>query len=265
MTTTRAGRATLHVALFFIGYVATVVAFGVSKGFMPPHLRELWWGTSSTLALLALTALLLRREGRRAHEVGLAWSRSSPIRFAAGLLVAALVYATMLGVIAIVAGPLEVTRTPSPGGTALLIGAATLLALSAMEEVGFRAYPLWTLASVVGAWWAQLVVAVMFALLHVAYGWGPAAVVFGVLPSAILFGAAAVATRGLAFPLGIHVGMNLCLWLMGEKGEPGLWKIGISPEAEAAGRYTPLIGLVVTLAWAAAVTVWGRRRSRTGS
>lgn len=260
-TIIRPARATAHTALFWIAYLAILFGFGITKGFLPPRFRELWWGVASLLALLALTGVLLRRDGRTAREVGLGWSRMSPPRFIIGLVIGALVYATMLGVISIVVGPLDITRTPAPGATAVVIGVSALLALGAMEEVGFRAYPLWTLASALGTWWSQLIVALAFALVHVAYGWAPSAVVSGVLPSALLFGAAAVATRGLALPLGIHVGMNICLWLMGEKSDPGMWKISVGAQFEAAtATYAPMIGLVVTLAWACAITVWGMRR-----
>jgi membrane protease YdiL (CAAX protease family) len=103
--------------------------------------------------------------------VGLQWSATSLRRFGAGLLLGVGVYATILLLISLIAGPLEFHRATRPTGVVLLTVVATTLALGAMEEIGFRAYPLFTLADSLGRWWGQLIVAVAFALTHVLCGW----------------------------------------------------------------------------------------------
>jgi hypothetical protein len=180
-----------------------------------------------------------------------------------GLVLGLAVYAAVLLLISLIAGPLKVTRVTAPTSLALLTGVATTLALAAMEEVGFRAYPLWILAGPLGVWWGQAVVAGAFALVHILYGWSMSTVLLGVFPSALLFGAVAVATRGIAGPLGVHVALNLCQRLMGEKGEPGVWHIGMSSASEpVVTTLAPIIYFVVVTGSAIAVTLWWSWRAK---
>jgi membrane protease YdiL (CAAX protease family) len=171
-----------------------------------------------------------------------------------GLLLGVAVYSTMLLVISLIAGPLEISRAVRPTGLALLTVVATTLALGAMEEVGFRAYPLMTLVESLGKWWGQLIVAVAFALTHILYGWSFSTVALGVFPSALLFGATAVVTRGIACPLGVHVALNLGQWAMGEKGESGIWLVTLDSASEAeVAAVAPIIGFTVVTLSALAV------------
>ena len=176
---------------------------------------------------------------------------------ATGLLLGTLVFAVIILLVFLIAGPLEFTRVSAPSGRAIVSGMAVTLALAMMEEVGFRAYPLWTLVDRWGIWWAQGVVAVAFSLMHIVYGWSIGSVLLGVFPSALLYGAVAVATRGIACPLGVHVALNLCQRLIGEKGEPLLWHVGMSKASEPmVAALSPVIGCVMLLAAAVSVTMW---------
>lgn len=47
---------------------------------------------------------------------------------------------------------------------------------------------------------------------------------FGAFVGSILFGMAALTTRGLAVPIGVHAAWNFGEWIVGEKEIPGLWK-----------------------------------------
>lgn len=257
------GRAAGHVGGFWIGYLVILAVFGFMTGFLPPRVGRLAWGGASAVGLLSLTFWLLRREDRTVDEVGLRWSVGSLWRLLAGLLLGIAVYVIILLTISSIAGPLHVTRATAPTGFAIVSGIATTLLLAVMEEVGFRAYPLWTLVGSFGVWWGQLVVAAAFALVHILYGWSMGAVLLGVFPSALLFGAVAIATRGIACPIGVHVALNLCQWLMGEKSEPGVWHIGMSRLSEPrVAALAPSIGFVVVLGSAIAVTLWWTWRAR---
>jgi membrane protease YdiL (CAAX protease family) len=252
-----------HVGGFWIGYLVILFAFAFLKGLLPPRFGPLAWGGASAIGLLYLTFWLLRREHRTVNDVGLRWSARSPRRFVAGLLLGTAVSAMMLLAISLIAGPLEISRVTAPSSAAIMVIVATTLALGIMEEVGFRAYSLWTLVESFGIWWGQLVVAGAFTLMHLVYGWSIGTALLGVFPSALLFGAAAIATRGVACPLGVHVAMNLCRWLMGETADPGVWRIGASGAAEhRVGAAAPAIGFGVVIAAAVAVTLWSVWRAR---
>lgn len=52
---------------------------------------------------------------------------------------------------------------------------------------------------------------------------------FGPFAGAILFGLAALATRGIGVPLGIHIAFNLGHWVMGQNEICGFWHASIDP------------------------------------
>jgi Type II CAAX prenyl endopeptidase Rce1-like len=117
-----------------------------------------------------------------------------------------------------------------------------------MEELGFRGYPLRTLVPGLGLWPAQAIVAVAFSLCHLAFGWSWTTILLGVIPSALLFGMAAIASRGLAVPIGLHAGVNLAQSSMSGNSSWGFWKLAMDDQAR--GRITalsPISGVAVTV------------------
>ncbi|HYC93630.1 MAG TPA: type II CAAX endopeptidase family protein [Thermoanaerobaculia bacterium] len=206
----------LSVFIFWAGYLAVFYAFGTLG------LGQLSWATACSVGMLLLTLLFLRLERRRAGDIGLALDRGSVPRFLVGGAIGLGMFAVQLGVVSIFAGRIGFERT---GGNALL-AIATFLALSCAEELAFRGYALRTLDARLGRWPAQLIVAVAFALAHVAYGF-PVSYAAGVLPAGLVYGAAAVRSRGLAMPIALHAAWNLADWLVGGKGEPGLWRMAL--------------------------------------
>jgi uncharacterized protein len=142
----------------------------------------------------------------------------------------------------------------------VVLMSCAFLAIACTEELGFRGYPLRTLHPVLGLWPAQAVVALAFGLTHVVYGWSLADVVMGVLPGALLFGLAAVASRGLALPIGLHAAWNLASWSIGVRGP---WtmvvRAGERDRLLLAGRIsaTAVVLTAAVVAW-----WWYRERER---
>ncbi len=244
--------ATARALLFLVAYIAVLVLVGSFKGLVPIAWGPFVWGSASTVLLVTLTLVVLRSEKRRPADVGLAIEASSVGRLGAGIAIGVALYALNLLVVRLVAGPVGIDPAAgrSAGTFALLV--ATLFALSAMEEVGFRGYALRTLAASIGTWQAQVVVAFAFGLAHIAYGWSLSAVAFGVLPNALLFGVAAMVSRGLALPIGVHAGVNLASRSLGEHDALGLWTL-VADEA-TQGRIAavaPWTSVVLTVLGAA--------------
>ena len=223
--------ATARAFLFLFASVAVLVLAGSLKGFVPVAWGPFVWGSASTLLLVALTRVVLRSEQRRPDTVGLAIEASSVGRLSAGIAIGVALYALNVLVVLLVAGPVGVEPAAGRNAGTFALLMATLLSLAAMEEVGFRGYPLRTLAQSIGTWKAQVVVALAFGLAHIAYGWSLSAVTFGVLPSALLFGVAAMASRGLALPIGVHAGVNMASRSLGEHDAVGLWTLVVGEAA----------------------------------
>lgn len=251
-----------RVAVFWVGYAGILYLASVPKGMVPQQLGQLLWGLTSAVLLLGLTQVVLRHEGRRFRDVGLRLSASSPGRLFLGAGLGLAVYGLTVAADIAIAGPIHFSRVATANGAAVSLAAVTFLALSFMEELGFRGYPLRSLTTALGAWKAQVIVAVAFAASHLLFGWSLQAVVFGVLPSAFLFGAAALAFGDLMVPIGLHAALNLARWSTGETSAPGLWSMSVDESSrELMAAVAPAIGIAVTAIFAIALWWYGRRRA----
>ena len=109
-----------------------------------------------------------------------------------------------------------------------------------------------------GLWAAQFIVALIFALEHVAGGSPWMQALFGAAVGSLLFGMAAIATRGLAVPIGLHAAWNFGDWLHGGKASGGVWRpIGLEVYRDRADR-AAMIGYVVIMI-AATFAFWWKR------
>jgi len=123
-----------------------------------------------------------------------------------------------------------------------------LYSLVAMrEEIAFRAYPLRVLNNAFGPWVALFVIFIIFSLEHVAGGmsWFHAFIGPGV--GSILFGVAALSTKGLAMPIGLHIAWNFGQWAFGFKDNTGIWHAVIDKGHEAQVENTGYIAYLVIM------------------
>lgn len=255
-------RATLsRVGAFWLGYLLILVAIAIIKNWVPPPWAPLTWGFGSALGLLGLTWLLLPRERRNLDSAGLRLLPASWLRLLAGVLLGAANLALMLWVISMLATPLAIAPASPASSANIALTVAGILALATMEELGFRGYTLRELAIAFGPLPAQFIVATAFALTHLAYGWPWQTVLAGVIPAALLFGAAAQVSGGLALPIGIHAGINLARWAVGETETPGFWVVSAANPAQTPAEGLPaLLGVAVTLMLTASLWIWRARR-----
>ena len=64
--------------------------------------------------------------------------------------------------------------------------------------------------------------------------WPQRSSLLGTGTGSVLFGMAAIATRGLPVPIGLHAAWNLGAWALGDKQYPGLWEIVIEESSQPA-------------------------------
>ncbi len=254
-------KAVQRTLLFLLCYFAALWLAAIPKGMVPPAYADLTWGAIASVILVALTRAFLKREGRTWHEIGLAPDGGSVVHMLMGVGIGIAVYAATLTLISLVVGPLRVVAETAPSFGTLLRTAAGVLALSCMEELGFRGYVLRTLIPAVGHWPAQVFVAIAFGLSHLLFGWSWQTVMMGVIPSALLFGAAARASDGLAMPIGVHAAVNFAMWVVGEKDSAGFWTLDVDPaSASRVAAAAPVIGAAVPIATALVLLWWHQRR-----
>jgi membrane protease YdiL (CAAX protease family) len=183
--------------------VLCAVAFAVGAA-VPPR-TPLTIAAISTAMSLLLTWLFVRWDAIKAEDVGVRFTARSLPRFGAGVAIGLFLVTTWAAVI----GALHVPRTVSP------LWMITYILLAAREEVSFHGYPLRRLCDRIGYWPAQLTIAILFALEHKIAGWTWLAAFAGAAFGSLMFGAVAIATRGLAVPIGMHAAWNFGQSILG--------------------------------------------------
>lgn len=222
----------LHVLAFFLLTALALVIASIVARQLPDWPEEVVIGAVGVMLTLLLTATFLWWDGKRFPDIGLAWERGTTKRFFLGLLIGFILVAVHLAALAS-SGHVSWVRNPKVdiAGIGIAVIGYGLLALR--EELAFRAYPLRTLLPPFGAVGAQVIVMLVFVVEHRLGGASWTTAVFGSGLGALVFGMAALATRGIALPLGIHLAWNLGDWARGGKGGNGPWSMQIDPAHSA--------------------------------
>lgn len=251
------------VALFWLTTIGILIGFGMVSHIAPARFSALAWGATSSIGLLALTAAFLHWERRDASSAGLRFELRSIGRFGIGAAIGGALYGAYLLILLNLTDVRIVSAPVIPIAT-LLLALATYLTLAIMEEIGFRGYALRRLEERMGRASALVLGAFVFGALHLAYGWTIGAAMLGAGAGALLFGIAALVSRGLAVPIGVHTAWNLAVWSVGEKDGAGLWHLVIpEPAAHAVTVGSFSYMLVMALGF---IGFWqfGRVRERLG-
>ena len=248
---------------FWAAYALLLVGSGMLFGMMPRSLKEtlratplMVFGPIVSLGAFALTAFMVRRDQLRLTEVGAAPDHRSAQKFVIGLSVGVVLVVLNLSIHAIAGA--RWTWAPQVGAPAALLTICAFFAGAIGEELGFRGYPLHRLHRVFSLWTAQAIVALSFAVYHVWVGvpWRVALITTGT--GSVLFGMAAMASRGLAVPIGMHTAWNIGQWMIGLNGSPGLWTV--SPNQRVRTTFGTVIYLVVAVFGILAFWLWHRYR-----
>ena len=204
--------------VFVVGAVGSLAASGLvvgaTLGLVPaigstntPVLVSLVFSA----ALMGLSRTLLRREGASLSELGLVPTRERFWQFGGGFALTAILF------LAIAVAQAAAVRAPwqlqgFAGIRAALAGLLVAGVLALTEELLFRGVALRYMRSLFGDRAAILLSAVLFGAYHLvqSHDWAMGAVFRFLMPTlgGLLFGWAALRSRGLALPLGLHLGGN---------------------------------------------------------
>jgi uncharacterized protein len=249
-----------RVMLFILSCAFLLAATSPITQRIPGLWGNLALGSVASLGAFALTVVFVRWDGISLKSVGAALAHGSWLRLASGFLVG-LVLVSIYTLISAVAGHVRWTRAPGNGFATAMMSLLTFLAISCREELAFRGYPLLRLNKSFGVWRAQIIVALVFAAEHMAGGWPLSRALLGAGVGSLMFGMAAIATRGLAVPIGLHTAWNFGDWILGGKGSPGLWQVVVE---EGHQQRAQLIGTMgyLTVMTLATFTLWIWYRSK---
>lgn len=249
-----AGRAVMFV-------VFSTVLLGVAARYLGrvPN-GALLVGVSTAIATLLLTVAFTRMEGLRLQDVGASYTRESLGRFAIAFAAGLTLPFVRAGIGMLLSG-LRYERAYGVSGREMMLTLATFIAFASREELQFRGFALRILDRRFGTGIALMVIAVLFAAEHMLAGAAWWQALLGAGMGSIFFGVAALRTRGLAVPIGLHAAWNCGDWMLGGKGSGGVWRPAV--EADALWRvevaqwaaYLVVMALAATVLWR-----WPRER-----
>jgi uncharacterized protein len=225
-----------------------IVASLLTKKAPSPAGPALVGGIASCLTFV-LTLLFVRWDGISLNDVGEGITTRTAPRLLSGFVIGVAMVALQDLIIYSGGHTRWAVDNSHPSTGATLLASTGYFALAVREELSFRGYPLRRLEEAWGTWTAILVLGVIFTLEHAAGGWGWRRVLVGPPLGALLFGVAALVTRGLAVPIGIHAAFNFSQWFMGQKESAGILRLvverGFSDRAEALGYAGYCLGMVI--------------------
>ncbi|HEV2465264.1 MAG TPA: CPBP family intramembrane glutamic endopeptidase [Acidobacteriaceae bacterium] len=259
---TRPARVVLRALLFlFLSPVVLIIIAPLSKG-ASPLVGMLETGVITSIITFLLTALFVRWDGLRLRDVGTGPNTQTPARLVLGFFVG-IAIVLLQGSFLYAGGHTHwILRKPHLSIGVILLALAAYLALALREELAFRGYSLRRIETAKGMWISILIMVIVFSLEHAAGGWTWSRALLGPPVGALLFGMAALATRGVAVPLGIHSAFNFGQWFMGQKEIAGPLQLVVDPgfarQAETLGYAGYLAGVLLATAgfW-----LWCSKRS----
>lgn len=224
-------------------YVLTVFVFILSdlwaKGLGEKYASHIAMATAALFTFL-LVIIFCRLRAIPLTEAGTVPDNGSPGRIITGFLAGLLMSCLQPGVLMIMGYVKLQFNAFDPHVIGLHMLLFTLI--SCREELVFRSYALRSLADRFGAGSAQLFIAALFVFEHIWGGMNWWMALIGSGTGALLFGYAALKSKGIGLPLGLHTAWNMGQWCWGGKGDAGIFTQVIT-----AGRETlsEVIGLSV--------------------
>jgi membrane protease YdiL (CAAX protease family) len=212
---------------------------------------EMWvYGAVYSLLLLGASRLAFGLDGLTLRALGLALTRERAGELAMGFALGVTLFVGLALVRAASVGA-EWSFAGVDALPGALVGLVVALVLLLPEELIFRGYAFTRLIDAVGDWRAIATSASLFGLYHLAGTemWGMGAVFQFAMPAlgGLVFGWAAVTSRGLALPIGLHLGGN---WVQASvlsfappssAGHGALWSVRLS-DVQQQQLFAPDVG-----------------------
>lgn len=217
--------------LFCVAFTGLFVILSLAKSFIPNNFERLAHGIIGTLAAFLTTLIFLKIDRKKFSDIGLTFERKTIIKFFAGF-VAGIVLMGSLAMGVMYFTNVEIELNLKSNFLNFLLMTLPLVPLAFMEELAFRGYPLEILKGKTGIRLSVIITSILFALYHIANGWTIAKSFYGPAVWGLVFGLAAVYSKGIAMPTGIHYAANLttsafgaanttsCIWTIKQLGVP---------------------------------------------
>ena len=240
-----------RVILFFACAVVVFILSSILTENVPERIADQLTALSATISTFFLILIFTRWEKLNLNDVGIVPGKKSVSRFSIGFVVG-LLMAIMQAMIVLSFGHFQLHLVPKITMAEIFLPLLLYILVGSREELVFRSYSLRSLSYSLTPFLALVIMTTIFILEHVASGMTWQNGILGAGTGAILFGLAALKTKGLALPLGLHIAWNFGQWSLGFKGRPGIWEVIVEKGYEAhvqnigMGAYLFVMGLAIT-------------------
>lgn len=222
----------LRVLIFCFCCALILILVSPLTNSFPKPWPEFLLGTIATILVFGLSIVFARWEKIQLKDIGIIPNHQTFGKFIFGFSIGLLL--VLLQVILVLAiSHSKLILVPQLSIKPVLIMFSLYFILSLREELAFRGFPLRSLNYAIGSWKSQLIIALIFSLEHLAGGYTLFQAFLGAGIGAVLFGIAALKSKGIALPVGIHLAWNFGQWCAGFKNEPGIWQNFIEKGFEA--------------------------------
>ena len=165
-----------------------------------------------------LTMLFTSWEKIPLKKAGVVANKTTLKKVAIGFGIGLLMTLLQSGIV-LLSGHYKMFLSPSISGDPIFFYFSLYFLVAIREELAFRGYPLFSLNYSFGLWASQLIILVIFSAEHIAGGMTWIQAFLGAGTGALLFGFAALKTKGIALPIGLHMAWNFGQWCLGFKKE----------------------------------------------
>lgn len=233
--------AALFLPMSFMGVLFVLNAFPI-----PPLDKYGLGGVLVLFIALLITYFALKNDKKNFGDIGIQWEKKTLIRFVLGFFIGILMTVMMLCVV-ITFSSVHLVYNKDSNALLIMCWLLAFFPLAFMEELIFRGYTFIKINKSIGLWPAQILLALLFSWYHDFTGVTFFNQLLGPGVWALIFGITAVWSKGLAFPTGLHMAINVVLALVGEKdGRHALWNMEYVTEITLVlSKQTETIGLVL--------------------
>jgi membrane protease YdiL (CAAX protease family) len=254
---------TLARVLFFYTCSLAVLMFTsrITKT-LSPQIADLLSIILAVVLTFILVYLFTSWEKLHLADVGLMPGKDSIRRFAAGYGIG-LTMSILQGLTVLSFGHLHLTLVPHITATQIILPFLLYLFIACREELVFRSYSLRSLDFSFSSLIALIIITAIFILEHVIAGVSWKMAIIGSGLGGVLFGVAALKSRGLALPLGLHSAWNFGQWVVGFKNKPGIWNAVVDKGFEKQTENISLTAFAIVMLLAIiAIILFYKRKTK---
>ncbi|KMQ58883.1 hypothetical protein ACM40_18105 [Chryseobacterium sp. BLS98] len=200
----------------------------------------------AVLATFFLTFLFVKWDKIKLSDIGLKPGILTLKRLFSGFIIG-LLLAVLQALIVMAFGHLKLIMTSGFNWGTIVFSLFFYLLIAVREELVFRSYLLRTLDHKFKATFALSVMIILFILEHIVSGMSWKMAIVGSGLGGLLFGVAALKTKGIALPIGLHTAWNFGQWMTGFKNQSGIWNAVVDKGYEIQTENVGLAAFVLLM------------------